>query len=494
MTRFNTLNPSPRKSWAWATTCRACIKRSVSRLTVGSSVNGHSGSPSVITRWILNSSELSQFLRFANQLKGVYGDDIPAALHSSEAAALRFNDALKSINDLARQSASTFANDLVSGIMSGKSAMESLTSAANNLSKSLTTAGINNIIKDPTSGTGYIEAGIGLVTQLFTGDSQKKKDEEAAKQAAAAAAAAKAVADGQARSQQFNNEAQTAGIDQSTVAGQLAAFDISAMQQRADEAAKGNQAIVALENDLAAQRQAIVDKANEAIEKSLNDFLNSIKTGADSILSPEDQLKYAQSKFNSDVSSGRGGNEDALNRVTADAQNLLDFAKGFYASSTGYAAVYQSVTDAITGLASNNNPLGLQNGGLVGMADGGIVGNGIYNQDSVTVRYAGGGTIALAGGEAVTRASSVNANTIGMLNHINRTGQTPKQDNSDVVRVLTQGFNGLAKKFDEQTVALASRVSSLLAIESTPRSQGALAVSVRLVVSGRLQKCGSVQK
>ena len=181
------------------------------------------------------------------------------------------------------------------------------------------------------------------------------------------------------------------------MAGQLAAFDISAMQQRADEAAKGNQAIVALENDLAAQRKAIVDKANQAIEKSLNDFLNSIKTGANSILSPEDQLKYAQSTFNSDVSSGKSGNEDALNRVTADAQNLLDIAKGFYASSTGYAAVYQSVTDAITGLASNTNPLGVRSGGFVGMADGGIVGNGSYNKDSVLARYAGGGSIALAG-------------------------------------------------------------------------------------------------
>jgi hypothetical protein len=90
-----------------------------------------------------------------------------------------------------------------------------------------------------------------------------------------------------------------------------------------------------------------------------------------------------------------------------------------------------------------------------------VVGNGVYNKDSVVTRYAGGGSIALAGGEAVTRASSVNANTIGMLNHINQTGKTPKGDNSDVVRVLTQGFNGLAGKFDMQTAALASRVKSL---------------------------------
>jgi len=56
-----------------------------------------------------------------------------------------------------------------------------------------------------------------------------------------------------------------------------------------------------------------------------------------------------------DVAAGQGGDEAALNRVTADAQNLLDIAKGFYASSSGYATIYQSVTDAITGLANGNN-------------------------------------------------------------------------------------------------------------------------------------------
>jgi hypothetical protein len=156
-------------------------------------------------------------------------------------------------------------------------------------------------------------------------------------------------------------------------------------------------------------------KGHKEIEKSLNDFLNSIKTGARSILSPENQLKYAQDRFNGDVTAAQGGDEAAIGRITQDAQNLLDIAKAFYASTTGYTTIYQSVTDAITGLASRDNiradslapntylSPSVVTDGMKGFAAGGIVGNGTYG---VMVRYAGGGNIGLAGGEAITRAAS----------------------------------------------------------------------------------------
>jgi hypothetical protein len=51
--------------------------------------------------------------------------------------------------------------------------------------------------------------------------------------------------------------------------------------------------------------------------------------------------------------------------------------------------------------------LGIRRNPSTGFAAGGVVGNSIYNMDSVVARYAGGGSIALAGGEAVTRAASV---------------------------------------------------------------------------------------
>jgi tape measure domain-containing protein len=73
-------------------------------------------------------------------------------------------------------------------------------------------------------------------------------------------------------------------------------------------------------------------------------------------------------------------------------------------------------------------------GGIVGAyANGGMVGNGLYNVDSVVAKYAGGGDILLAGGEHVTRAPSVNAATMPILDHINATGRPPNNDNSDLV-------------------------------------------------------------
>lgn len=105
----------------------------------------------------------------------LHGDDWKSWMNDGLAAQIRMTDQLKQINDLARQVSSTFANDLVQGLISGKGAMESLTSAANSLGKSLTTAGINNIIKDPTNPVGYIEAGVGIVTQLVTGNDEAKK-------------------------------------------------------------------------------------------------------------------------------------------------------------------------------------------------------------------------------------------------------------------------------------------------------------------------------
>lgn len=402
----------------------------------------------------------------ANQLKGIYGDDIPRALASSEAAALRFNDAMKSINDLARQTGASFANDLVSGILAGKTAMESLTSAANNLGKSLTTAGINNIIKDPTSGVGYIEAGIGIFTQLITG---KNPGKEAAN-AAAAAQTAQNNASAADRRQQDTASAQLAGIDQTSLSGQLAGFDIGSQQQRLAEAKAGNGAIVELEKSLAAQRQAIIDKSNQAIAKSMTDFLNSIKTGSLSTLSAGDQLAYEQNLFNTQLAGAKGGNSTDLNSLTTTAQALLTLAQNFYASGTGYADVYKNVTSAITSIANGPGQSASLDAGKTGYtvdgssgnaydghghlstttiaayASGGIVQNGRYGVDSVTAR--------LAGGEHVTRSSSVNANTIGALNQINRTGQAPGGNNAEVVRVLTQGFNG-------QTVQIVDAINGL---------------------------------
>ncbi|WP_256807794.1 hypothetical protein [Bradyrhizobium sp. Bra64] len=420
-------------------------------------------------------------VKIANQLKGIYGDDIPAALNSAEAATIRWQDAMKGVVDDIKNAAGAFANNFVSGIMSGKNAMDVLKSSVNDLGKSLTSAGINNIIKDPTSPVGYIETGIGIISQMFGGDdgeAEKKRQQEAEDRANT-----QRQIDEKKRSYYYAT--QEASINTDTIKGQLQVFDLEAQRQRADEFNAGGYAIVELEKKLAADRQAIVDKANKAVIKSYQDFLDSVKTGDLSTLSPEDQLKFAQNKFSTDVAKAKTGDEDAINSVTKDAQDLLTIAKAFYASGTGYGDIYDTVTKTIQAMVDGgniiqiapdagattqadnktpqesynsavsaalnfaNNDSGAQS--LLGYAGGGVVANGTRGVDSVTAQ--------LAGGEFVTRTAAVNPATIGALSYINHTGRAPKQDsNAEIVRVLTQGFNNQTSVLADKLDSLAERV------------------------------------
>lgn len=228
--------------------------------------------------------------------------------------------------------------------------------------------------------------------------------------------------------------------DNTTLEGALAEFDRNANQERIQEMTAGGEQI----NDLIAAQEAerlniykkfadlAQQQAEEAaaqaeqtakeaaaqaeqtaketadyikgVSKNIHDFLQGLKTGSSSILSPKDQLAAAQHFFDSQLGLARGGDKDALSSITQTAQTLLELAKSFYASGSGYANVYNAVTSSLQNL-------GYQNGGLIpGYAGGGMVGNGMFGVDSVLARFAGGGNIALAGGEFVMPAAQTRAN------------------------------------------------------------------------------------
>jgi hypothetical protein len=142
--------------------------------------------------------------------------------------------------------------------------------------------------------------------------------------------------------------------------------------------------------------------------KTINDYLDSLKIGNQSTLSPQEKLNEAQSQFNAQLTLAQKGNADAMGTITEYASTLLDQAKAFYASSAEYGDVYGAVTDALKGLTGSAS---MATGGMVpGYAAGGVVGNGIFGVDSVIARYAGGGSIGLAGGEFVMPAAQTQAN------------------------------------------------------------------------------------
>ncbi|PDT68575.1 hypothetical protein CO683_15315 [Bradyrhizobium ottawaense] len=68
-------------------------------------------------------------LSIAQQLQSIYGNDIPAALNSSEAAGLRFNATIKDLSNLGQQINSGFLVEFTQQIRNGASAMDALKSA-----------------------------------------------------------------------------------------------------------------------------------------------------------------------------------------------------------------------------------------------------------------------------------------------------------------------------------------------------------------------------
>lgn len=158
----------------------------------------------------------------------------------------------------------------------------------------------------------------------------------------------------------------------------------------------------------------------QALGQTIRDYLTSLKFGNLSTLSPLEQLKAAQAAFDALLQKAQQGDQDALGKVTKAADILLTTARAYYGPSAQYGAVYSATTGALGALPGVP---GGRLGGRIGFYGGGLVGGGTYDVDSVMARMAGGGSVMLAGGEYVTRAPSVNAQTLPMLDQINRTGR-----------------------------------------------------------------------
>lgn len=80
---------------------------------------------------------------------------------------------------------------------------------------------------------------------------------------------------------------------------------------------------------------------------SLKAFTASIKISELSILSPEKQLGEVSQQFYETLAKAKTGDNRSQSDLTNLAKSLLDEAKGFYASTTGYVDVYNQVMSAL---------------------------------------------------------------------------------------------------------------------------------------------------
>ena len=143
-------------------------------------------------------------------------------------------------------------------------------------------------------------------------------------------------------------------IDTQTLEGQLAAFDRAASRERLDEAKRGGDNMVLLEQTLAAERQKIIDDFNrQALEaeqqaaedriklindaaKTIVDYVNSLFAGPQATGSPRSRLMAAQATYEATLAQARAGNLDAVNRITDDAENLRSALRDVYGSTDKY--------------------------------------------------------------------------------------------------------------------------------------------------------------
>lgn len=114
-----------------------------------------------------------QDVRIAQQLRGLYGDDIPRALASSEAAALRFLDNIKLARDLTADFVSGFATTFRQELQRGASAWEAFSNAGlqalNRLADRLIDLGLRQLVNELFA-AGTKTLGINLTGSLLGGN------------------------------------------------------------------------------------------------------------------------------------------------------------------------------------------------------------------------------------------------------------------------------------------------------------------------------------
>lgn len=195
--------------------------------------------------------------------------------------------------------------------------------------------------------------------------------------------------------------------------------------------------------------------------KTINDYLNSLMLSNLSPLSPLQQLEQAKKQFGDTLAAAKLGDTAALEKITNIANDLLNSAKSFYASSKGYVDIYDLVTSSLKDLVDlgatsktatigsstvQTGTSGFARGGVVSRiinnyAQGGPILSGAYNVDSVRAM--------LAGGEYVTKAPSVNASTLPLLEQINKTGavnDNQRQNFVDLARTITMGLERVERR------------------------------------------------
>ena len=188
------------------------------------------------------------------------------------------------------------------------------------------------------------------------------------------------------RQESFQDRLFQATIDPTTLEGQLALFDRQAQRERETEIRAGGEAIVELEMALAAERAKIVKDFNDqalqeqieannqqleeqrraqeeqleeqrraqeklnSIARTIVDFVKGLFTRAEVGGSPTERLRAAQANYEETLKLARQGNEEALDRITAEAETYREALRVVYGSTIAYQHGVQQIAEDLLGL------------------------------------------------------------------------------------------------------------------------------------------------
>jgi tape measure domain-containing protein len=127
-------------------------------------------------------------------------------------------------------------------------------------------------------------------------------------------------------------------------------------------AAEKSRLLVELEETQAAERAAIIeryaDQARDALLRtggSIRAYLDNLRAGASGGASPTDRLVEAQNAFGRDLALARGGDADALARITQTADTLLTASRAMDASGADFQALRQFVISSLENLPATQS-------------------------------------------------------------------------------------------------------------------------------------------
>lgn len=83
--------------------------------------------------------------------------------------------------------------------------------------------------------------------------------------------------------------------------------------------------------------------------KNLRDYVDSLKIGAESALTPAEKMAEATKQFNETYTKAIGGDEDAQNKLTEIASSYLDLAKAY--DPDAYGSIFDNVTNLLSGFS-----------------------------------------------------------------------------------------------------------------------------------------------